>query len=183
MIDLDGFKLINDTCGHHAGDLALLQVRDILQGCCRESDTIIRWGGDEFLIIGPNANRRAVEALAERIRTTLAGHVFQLDRAQSVNLSGSIGLAIYPFLADDPTLFTWENVVAIADHAAYISKENQRNAWVGIYGTAGSSCSDLFQRITSDLGDLVGQQVIDINTSIRGRLNIYEKRIGYGDWS
>ena len=61
MIDLDGFKPINDTYGHHAGDLALKQVRDILQICCRKSDTIVRWGGDEFFIIGRHASRLGAE--------------------------------------------------------------------------------------------------------------------------
>ena len=52
MIDLDEFKPINDTFGHHTGDHTLVQVSDLLRACAREADTVFRWGGDEFLIVG-----------------------------------------------------------------------------------------------------------------------------------
>ena len=72
MIDLDGFKEINDDHGHHAGDEALIQVSGILRSCCRPTDLLIRWGGDEFLVVGECGADRAVEKLAENIRMRLA---------------------------------------------------------------------------------------------------------------
>ena len=71
MFDLDGFKDLNDTYGHAAGDRVLIQVRKMLLDVCRQSDTIIRWGGDEFLLVGRNADPRTAEALAERIRASM----------------------------------------------------------------------------------------------------------------
>jgi diguanylate cyclase (GGDEF)-like protein len=108
MIDLDGFKRINDNFGHDAGDAALIQVRDILQTSCRKSDTIIRWGGDEFLVVSRNTNNRSAENLAERIRGGLAGHTFQLGHNQTGRLTGSIGFAVYPFSPLNPDLVHWQ---------------------------------------------------------------------------
>jgi diguanylate cyclase (GGDEF)-like protein len=175
MIDLDDFKAINDTYGHHAGDQALIQVRDILQQCCRQSDTIIRWGGDEFLIVSRNTSANAVETLAERIRTNLADHLYQLGGGNIARLSGSIGFALYPFSLQDPDLVSWEQVANIADHAAYVAKENGRNAWVGLYGTPGTTAVEL-TRIKHELGDLVEKDILQLNTSITGELNLDDQK-------
>ena len=114
MIDLDGFKGINDAHGHLAGDRALVQVRDILHSSCRQSDTIIRWGGDEFMVIGNTASPHTVEQLAERIRANLAGHRFALGNGHVGRLSGSIGFAMYPFAPSSSRSLHWEQVVAVA---------------------------------------------------------------------
>ncbi len=175
MIDLDGFKAINDTYGHHAGDQALIQVRDILQGCCRQSDTIIRWGGDEFLIVSRNTSAQAVETLAERIRISLAEHLFQLGGGHTGRLSGSIGFALYPFSLQNPELVPWEQVVTIADRGAYVAKENGRNAWVGLYGTQTTKVEDL-TRIKHELDQLIESSSLSLNTSIEGILHLGDKK-------
>lgn len=166
MIDLDGFKPINDTYGHHAGDLALTQVRDILQKCCRKSDTIVRWGGDEFFIVGRHANRMGLEKYAERIRVELAAHQYQVGGGHVARLSGSIGLAMYPFTPGRQQHLTWEQVANLADQAAYLAKENGRNAWVGIYGGRKFASEDMYERLNSDLEELAMQGMVDITTSI-----------------
>ncbi len=166
MIDLDGFKKINDTHGHEAGDRALVQVREILESTCRAADTVIRWGGDEFMIVGDNSSARAAEQLAERLRCRLAEHMFQLGGGHIGRLSGSIGFAMYPFSPLKKTgLLTWEQVVAVADHAAYVAKKNGRNAWVGVYGTRKSSWEE-FTRSKFDLAGLAQQGTISIRSSL-----------------
>ena len=67
-LDLDQFKVINDTCGHAAGDRVLVQVRHLLEKACRDSDTLIRWGGDEFLVVARDTSLSRAETIAERIR-------------------------------------------------------------------------------------------------------------------
>ncbi len=166
MIDLDGFKPINDTYGHHAGDLALMQVRDILQDCCRKSDTIVRWGGDEFFIVGRHASRLGAERYAERIRTELANHQFQVGGGHVARLSGSIGVTMYPFTPHKQEQLSWEQVTTIADQAAYLAKENGRNAWVGLYGTRKISSEDFYERLNTDLEGLVNQGMVEVTTSI-----------------
>lgn len=173
MIDLDGFKAINDNYGHHAGDEALLQVRDILQSCCRKSDTIIRWGGDEFMVVSRNTSNRAAEKLAERIRVELAEHVFTLGAGHVGRLSGSIGFAVYPFSPLKPDMVSWEQVSAIADQCAYVAKDNGRNAWVGVYGNKNTSEEDV-QQLKIDLEGAVKRGVIGLRTSIYGDLSFSE---------
>lgn len=172
MIDLDGFKPINDTYGHHAGDLALKQVRDILQNCCRKSDTIIRWGGDEFFIVGRHASRLYAEKHAERIRAELANHQYQVGGGHVARLSGSIGLTIFPFAPHKSKLLSWEQVATIADKAAYLAKENGRNAWVGLYGTHRITGEDIYKQVTMDLEGQINRGMVEITTSIKKPLEL-----------
>lgn len=174
MIDLDGFKSINDTYGHLAGDQALIQVRDVLKTSCRKSDTIIRWGGDEFMIIGENTNARAAEQLAERIRYNLAERQYQLGGGHVGRLSGSIGFAMYPFSPLNPKVLSWEQAVAVADHAAYTAKKNGRNAWVGVYGTR-KSMWDEFAKTKIDLQALASEGMINIRSSLTAVLHYNDK--------
>ena len=176
MVDLDGFKAINDAHGHAAGDAALLQVRDVLQECCRKSDTIIRWGGDEFLIVSRNTSNRAAEKLAERIRTGLAERNYHLGNNEVGRLTGSIGFAVYPFSPLKPDMVSWEQVANIADQCTYIAKENGRNAWVGIYGTRDTNLNDV-ERIPTDLEGLLGERKVGIRTSVYGKLRLTEMRV------
>jgi len=161
-IDLDGFKLINDSYGHDAGDRVLIQVRDVLESSCRWADTIVRWGGDEFMIVGDHTSARA----AERLRCELSERQYQLGDGHVGRLSGSIGFAMYPFTPLKETgLLQWEQVVALADHAAYAAKENGRNAWVGVYGTRKSICTE-FTKNKIDLARLAKQRMINIRSPL-----------------
>ncbi len=135
LFDLDGFKEINDSFGHSAGDLVLYQVRDLLTQARRTSDTLVRWGGDEFLIVAREATREHVETLVERIRQSVAAHHFDIGASSPVRLTCSLGFACYPFVADNPKLYSWEEVVDIADRALYVAKRHGPNMWAGIFGT------------------------------------------------
>ena len=166
MIDLDGLKQINDSYGHMAGDRALLQMRDLLVRECRKSDTIIRWGGDEFLVVGRNMSLERSENLAERLRNAVAEHPFDLALGQPVHLSCSIGFAEYPFLVAAPTLVPWEHVVTIADRALYLAKSSGRNAWVALFGTQKTPDENLIQLINDSTEELERMGAIKIRTSI-----------------
>ncbi len=135
LFDLDGFKEINDTYGHSAGDLALYQVRDLLAQACRTSDTLVRWGGDEFLIVAREATREHIETLVERIRESVSEHEFDIGTDTPVRLTCSLGFACYPFVTESPKLYSWEEVIDIADRALYIAKRHGPNMWAGIFGT------------------------------------------------
>ena len=165
MIDLDGFKLINDTYGHDAGDRALIQVREVLESTCRKADTIIRWGGDEFMVVGDNTSTRAVERLAERLRCKIAECQYRLGNGHVGRLSGSIGFAMYPFSPLKRTgLLNWEQVVVVADRASYAAKKSGRNAWVGVYGTRKSIWGE-FTANKIELVTLAEQGMINVHSS------------------
>ena len=133
MVDLDNFKPINDTYGHAAGDQMLLEVRDVLLGTCRRSDFVIRWGGDEFVVIAKQAKPDECKALAERIRDDIAKHNFALSDGQIVRTTCSIGFAAYPIFRSNLDESSLDQVIGLADALMYEAKKH-RNAWAGMFG-------------------------------------------------
>ncbi len=134
MVDLDHFKSVNDAFGHTAGDHVLVEVRSILLDCCRASDIVIRWGGDEFLVLARDTDRDRAINLAERIRRAIKDGVFRLGNGKMLRTTCSIGLAYYPFVPSHPSAVGWEQVVQLADSAMYQAKRS-RDAWVSYSST------------------------------------------------
>ena len=121
-IDLDRFKPVNDTHGHHVGDLLLQAVARRMQDCVRESDSVGRIGGDEFFILLPVIDH-AADALtvAEKVRDALS-RPFALEDTQAIGISSSIGITLYPDHGDDTRL-----LYRYADQAMYRAKAQGRN--------------------------------------------------------
>ncbi|MFZ2163556.1 MAG: diguanylate cyclase [Sideroxyarcus sp.] len=121
FIDLDGFKLINDTLGHEAGDLLLKGVSQRIKGSLRESDTVARMGGDEFILVLDNIES-AENALfmANKILAALA-EPFDL-KGHPGRVGGSIGISLFPDDSEDP-----EQLVKLADEAMYLAKQSGKN--------------------------------------------------------
>jgi len=140
MIDLDNFKPINDTYGHAAGDQMLLQLRDVLLGICRRSDFVIRWGGDEFVVIAKQTRPEEAEQLAERIRSRVASSNFTLSDGQIVRTTCSIGFAAYPLFRAQADESSLDQIISLADGLMYEAKKN-RNAWVGMLGPSEATTS------------------------------------------
>lgn len=136
LVDLDNFKPVNDTYGHAAGDEVLVQVRDVLLSACRSSDFVIRWGGDEFLVIARHTSGEEAEVLAERIRSRMAQKIFPLGNGYVVHTTCSVGFVCYPLLRKQPDVLPWDDVLNLVDAAMYEAKE-QRNSWVGYVGGQG----------------------------------------------
>jgi len=178
MIDLDGLKGVNDAYGHAAGDDALVQMREILEGACRQSDTIARWGGDEFLVLARHADASVAEMLAERIRRAVEELAFDLGGGRPVHLGCSIGWAIYPFLPSAPKLATWEQVATIADRALYAAKTSGRNAWIGILSTPTTPHQDDVVHLANRRPDLLMREgSIDVRSSLsEAREIVWERR-------
>jgi diguanylate cyclase (GGDEF)-like protein/PAS domain S-box-containing protein len=123
FIDLDGFKSINDTLGHSVGDSMLKSVASRLKACIRESDTISRQGGDEFLLILSGIQKaNVISTIAEKILAELEKS-FEID-SHSLSLSGSIGIALYPDHGE-----TFETLLQSADTAMYKAKELGKNSY------------------------------------------------------
>ena len=143
LIDLDRFKSVNDEFGHQAGDTVLMQVADVLRESCRASDTIARWGGDEFLLVSRFSDRRTGSVLAERIRAAIEAREFELGDGRSARRTCSIGFASFPFSIPHPDVLTWEQVVAIADEALRRAKSAGANRWVGVMASETASEAQL----------------------------------------
>jgi diguanylate cyclase (GGDEF)-like protein len=136
LIDLDRLKPVNDQYGHEAGDRMLAQVATILCECLRATDRVVRWGGDEFVVVSSPGDLEGGAALAERIRARIATHPFRISATRQVRTTCSIGFACYPFLPDAPDTITWEESLNLADRALYRAK-SRRDAWLGWCGKPG----------------------------------------------
>lgn len=135
LLDLDDFKSVNDEFGHASGDMVLTQVARLLEQTARASDIVVRWGGEEFLILSRQSDREGGSAFAERLRQSVRQHMFRCDDGRAVRRTCSVGFAAFPFAPDDPEAVSWEVVLGLADQAAYVAKRSGRDAWVGIRGT------------------------------------------------
>lgn len=175
MIDLDGFKNINDTFGHAAGDLALLQVRDELLDCTRASDTVIRWGGDEFLIIGRTKNVSGIANFAERVRLSVTERVYNVGNGDTAHMSCSVGAVPYPFAPLRSDLLSWEQALNIADSAAYVVKTNGRNGWVVLSGASSITLEDA-DSLPASIENMVATKRVHISTSLLGQVNLAGNR-------
>lgn len=121
FIDLDKFKPINDNFGHAVGDSLLKEASQRMQSCVRESDTVARVGGDEFVVLLASLNNdQDATDVAEKVRHAL-NLPFQIA-GHTLNISSSIGVAIYPAHGDNE-----KDLVKNADLAMYFAKENGRN--------------------------------------------------------
>ncbi len=136
LIDVDHFKQVNDEYGHAAGDAVLVQLAQRLKLVMRESDDVVRWGGEEFLAVARDTDRARADELAERIRAGVADASFRLPDGRPLPVSCSIGYACWPFLPQHPQALDWGGVVNVADMGLLAAKRLGRNAWVGLHATA-----------------------------------------------
>jgi len=165
LLDLDLFKSVNDTYGHSAGDKLLEQLSQLLKATLRESDYLVRWGGEEFLIVVRFCNREEVPELAERIRQTVEAFGFDIGNGQTIRKTCSIGMAAYPFYRTKPMLMTWEQVIDTADRALYLAKHNGRNCWVNVVAANHDDKEWVNPAASDSLVSLAAAGIINIESS------------------
>jgi diguanylate cyclase (GGDEF)-like protein/PAS domain S-box-containing protein len=140
MLDADYFKRINDTAGHQAGDEVLKRIAEEAKGLLRESDTVARLGGEEFILMLPSTTTGEAMAVAERLR--VAVERARIDTAAG-QLKATVSLGVASLSPANPTL---EGLLAAADRALYDAKRAGRNCVRGGYAgpteVAGSTCED-----------------------------------------
>ena len=123
MMDIDRFKSINDTHGHHFGDLVLKEVTKVLRKSVRNYDEICRYGGDELLVILPNCNSAKTESIAERLRQNVCKHRIKSDKV-SFNATISLGGASTESYSSEVTS---DALIIAADEALLEAKNKGRN--------------------------------------------------------
>ncbi len=166
-VDLDQFKIVNDTCGHAAGDQLLCQVANQLQTCLRDSDTLARLGGDEFGVLLENCPIEPAIIIAEKLRQVVEELHFTAVDGRHFTIGASIGLVCL-----EPSQFGLVEALRAADMACYLAKEKGRNR-VQVYNAEDSDLSSRFgemvwvQRINQALKEeqfcLYAQEFVRIN--------------------
>jgi diguanylate cyclase (GGDEF)-like protein len=129
IVDIDGFKAVNDSAGHHAGDEVLCKVARVLEAGTREVDVVARVGGDEFAILLPGANTEATDVIAERLCEAVHAQL----AAEGVGLAVSIGTAVAPAAGN-----SLEDLWQAADDAMYTAKRGGGNAVSASFGPEAS---------------------------------------------
>jgi diguanylate cyclase (GGDEF)-like protein len=167
MVDLDHFKSVNDTYGHAAGDVTITSTTTALRKAIRETDIIIRWGGEEFLIMARSTNFKEAEVLAERIRSSVEQLAIELPDGQVLHKTCSIGFTNFPFIPNAIDAFTWEQVVDVADQCLYAAKRNGRNAWVGLLFVGDENDAQGINHSNLVIPDLVQKGKLQVSTSLR----------------
>lgn len=149
LIDLDHFKNINDKYGHDMGDSALVNSTKQLNKVIRQEDYLLRWGGEEFLLLVPEVHIDQIPLIAERLRTAVLQTANDLLIEETI--SASIGYACLPMTNTDQPIESWRSTLAIADFALYQAKAAGRNctatlnflAQIGFPLSSGVSSEDL----------------------------------------
>ena len=131
LIDVDHFKSVNDTYGHSVGDKVLITIANLLKDINRESSYVIRWGGEEFLLVSRFVDRHHTDKLADRILDAVRKTKFEMSDGRQLNLTCSIGFSILPYSDDENHIVDWKRTIDVADIALYAAKNSGRNGWVG----------------------------------------------------
>jgi diguanylate cyclase (GGDEF)-like protein len=130
LLDLDHFKSINDHHGHAAGDAVLVETARRLRAVVREEDLVVRWGGEEFLVLVQGMAHERVELLAQRLLNAVASMPVMVGEHR-IDVTTSIGFAEFP-LAPNRLEIPWDLAVDIVDNAMYVAKTLGRNRACGV---------------------------------------------------
>lgn len=128
LLDVDRFKAINDGHGHEAGDAVLQQLADRLRGLFPAPQEIVRWGGEEFLVLLQRQSPEQLPGLLERTADVVRGEPFALPRGERLRVTISAGAAPFPFPLAEGAL-GWDRTVDLADRALYAAKHGGRDTW------------------------------------------------------
>ena len=132
VIDLDNFKRVNDLHGHDAGDRVLIEASQRIRSAIRGSDALVRWGGEEFLVVSRHTDRRQARILAERVIEAVRGNPFAVGPVENVHQTCSIGWAAFPWSEEDVRATGHEAVLKYADQGLYRAKESGKDQAIGM---------------------------------------------------
>lgn len=127
LIDIDYFKAVNDTYGHSAGDNVLIAISKVLKQMIRTDDILVRWGGEEFLIILYNIKPEYMDVFAMKVLEEVKKVSIEITENEKIHKTCSIGYVEMPLDITTPDLLNLEQMINISDYALYCAKENGRN--------------------------------------------------------
>jgi diguanylate cyclase (GGDEF)-like protein len=136
LVDIDRFKRVNDDLGHAAGDRLLQVVAKRIESVMRRSDDLVRWGGEEFLLVCRTTDRENASLLCNRVLEAIREVPFDVGNGVEIHKTCSIGWAPFPWIKADVGLLSIDNVIELADKALYLAKREGRNRSYGLLPAA-----------------------------------------------
>lgn len=160
LLDIDHFKHINDHYGHAAGDAVLIELGNRLRQLTRQGDMVLRWGGEEFLIVLRNLNQTALTHFTNRVLQEIGGAPVTFQNTQ-IPVTASAGFLTLPFAGIDEQQLNWEKTLQLADMALYMGKVHGRNRAYGLVWLH-KPYSELKQQLETDLSLAIEQGHLEI---------------------
>nr|MDA8403083.1 GGDEF domain-containing protein [Desulfobacteraceae bacterium] len=130
IVDIDHFKQVNDNYGHHSGDMVLVQFANRLKEAVRSDDVVIRFGGEEFIVVLKNVDEHNAADITKKLHAQIQASPFILTENMTLALTCSIGFVFYFIRENDDPGTTFEKMLSMADSALYYAKSHGRNASV-----------------------------------------------------
>jgi len=161
VVDIDHFKKVNDTYGHACGDKVLKDFVNVLQRMIRKDDVLVRWGGEEFVIVLKRTSPDYLHVFAKKVVDSIGNTAFQVKADTVLKKTCSVGYTTFPFLAEKPLAVSLEQVIEIADRALYEAKNTGRNKAVfAEYVSADGAVTDHAQLFAEDLDAALASKLI-----------------------
>src|SRR5450830_509592 len=160
LLDVDHFKHVNDTHGHAAGDAVLTMISENLRVILRETDMIVRWGGEEFLAFLPAVPRAGIDDIASRLLAGISANTIDYQGSK-IAVNVSIGFAPFPLSPGEQPL-PWERAVNLVDMALYMAKGHGRNRAYGVRGFVKDSGATI-EQIEQDLEQAWRSGAVDMS--------------------
>lgn len=152
LVDIDLFKQINDLEGHAAGDEVLRTIAERLKRVCRDSDLVVRWGGEEFLIVLKHTSTEALSNFANRLLKAIGDQPVSYAK-QSVQVTATAGFVTIPLSGTDADFLDWERATQLADLLLYYGKAHGRNQVNGIVAFTPNSANQSAELMFEDVGE------------------------------
>ena len=159
LMNIDNFRLVNDSLGHDVGDAVLAEIGRRLHKVVRDTDMLVRWGGEEFLVFSPNAHPNQMRIMLERVMGAVGATPVQVDD-HAIAVTISVGLAYMPFAGIPEAEFDWQKVVSLADKALHLAKQKGRNRAVAVSGLQGDE-AEAMAAMEADFSLAVEQGLVD----------------------
>lgn len=131
LLDIDYFKAVNDKYGHDVGDEVIQQISSDLLSAIRESDYVIRWGGEEFLIVLTDTTEEGIKMFCQRMLDQRNSQAMTA-LTENIEVTFSLGFSLFPFVKENPSWLSWNETIKLVDNCLYIAKHHGRNQAVSV---------------------------------------------------
>ncbi len=162
LIDIDQFRRVNERFGHGAGDGLLRQLAERLRGLVRRGDYVVRWSGEQFLVVFRPMAPAEFAQVADRMLATVRERPFESQTGEPIEMTCSIGIASYPPYLDQPGALTWDDTVTLAEKGMAHVKGSGRDGWCLVSPTPWAEPATLLRRLDERIDTLLGDRLLAI---------------------